>query len=94
MSGQGRAERERAARVTRASGERQGGVELAAAGKRYEASPIALEILEINRVFEMNKNRGTTILMPTTMADAMGNATAFAAAVQAAAQTDPDTTAE
>jgi len=94
MSRQAQAERERAARVTLASAERQVAVELAAAAKTYEASPIALQILQINRVFEMNKNRGTTILMPTTMADAMGNATAFAAAVQAAAQTDRDTTAE
>ena len=94
MSRQAQAERERAARVTLASAERQVAVELAAAAKTYEASPIALQILQINRVFEMNKNRGTTILMPTTMADAMGNATAFAAAVQAATQTGPDTPAE
>lgn len=94
MSRQAQAERERAARVTLASAERQVAVELAAAAKTYEASPIALQILQINRVFEMNKNRGTTILMPTTMADAMGNATAFAAAVQAATQTGSDTPAE
>ncbi|KXV34158.1 SPFH domain-containing protein [Gluconobacter thailandicus] len=94
MSRQAQAERERAARVTLASAERQVAVELAAAAKTYEASPIALQILQINRVFEMNKNRGTTILMPTTMADAMGNATAFAAAVQAATQAGSDSTAE
>ncbi len=90
MSRQAQAERERAARVTLASAERAVAVELAAAAKTYEASPIALQILQINRVFEMNKNRGTTILMPTTMADAMGSATAFAAAVQAATQTDSE----
>jgi regulator of protease activity HflC (stomatin/prohibitin superfamily) len=94
MSRQAQAERERAARVTLASAERQVAVELAAAAKTYEASPIALQILQINRVFEMNKNRGTTILMPTTMADAMGNATAFAAAVQAATQAGSDIAAE
>ncbi|WP_241009530.1 slipin family protein [Gluconobacter kondonii] len=82
MSRQAQAERERAARVTLASAEREVAHELAQAAKTYEASPIALQILQINRIFEMNKNRGTTILMPTTMADAMTSATAFAAAMQ------------
>ncbi|GBR32662.1 slipin family protein [Gluconobacter kondonii] len=82
MSRQAQAERERAARVTLASAEREVAHELAQAAKTYEAAPIALQILQINRIFEMNKNRGTTILMPTTMADAMTSATAFAAAMQ------------
>ena len=82
MSRQAQAERERAARVTLASADREVAHELALAAKTYEASPIALQILQINRIFEMNKNRGTTILMPTTMADSMTTATAFAAAMQ------------
>ena len=82
MSRQAQAERERGARVTLASAEREVAHELAEAAKTYEASPIALQILQINRVFEMNKNRGTTILMPTSMADSMATATAFAAALR------------
>jgi len=71
MSRQAQAEREKAARVTLASAERAVALELAEAAHTYEKTPIALQILQINRIFEMNKDRGTTILMPTTMADAM-----------------------
>lgn len=86
MSRQAQAEREKAARVTLASAERAVALELAEASKSYAANPIALQILQINRIFEMNKDRGTTILMPTTMADSMaGMATAVSTAMAAAA---------
>lgn len=91
MSRQAQAEREKAARVTLASAERAVALELAEAAKSYVESPVALQILQINRIFEMNKDRGTTILMPTTMADAMAGlgpslATAAAAAGAGATQ--------
>ncbi|GBR41033.1 SPFH/Band 7/PHB domain protein [Neoasaia chiangmaiensis NBRC 101099] len=77
MSRQAQAEREKAARVTLASAERAVALELAEAAKTYASTPIALQILQINRIFEMNKDRGTTILMPTTMADAMAGVAAI-----------------
>ena len=72
MSRQAQAEREKSARVTLASAERLMAIELEQAAATYDRCPTALQILQINRVFEMNKDRGATILMPTTMADAMG----------------------
>ena len=72
MSRQAQAEREKAARVTLASAERQVAIELEEAARTYDRSPTALQILQINRIYEMNKDRGATILLPTSMADAMG----------------------
>jgi hypothetical protein len=31
-----------------------------------------MQILQINRLYEMNKDRGATILIPTSMAESMG----------------------
>jgi regulator of protease activity HflC (stomatin/prohibitin superfamily) len=71
MSRQAQAEREKSARVTLASAERQVALELEAAARTYESNPTALQILQINRIYEMNKDRGATILLPTTMVDCM-----------------------
>ena len=71
MSRQAQAEREKSARVTLASAERLVAVELEEASRTYDRSPTALQILQINRIYEMNKDRGATILIPTSMAEAM-----------------------
>ncbi len=71
MSRQAQAEREKSARVTLASAERQVAIELEAAARTYDRSPTAMQILQINRIYEMNKDRGATILLPTTMADSL-----------------------
>ncbi len=71
MSRQAQAEREKSARVTLASAERLVAIELEEASRTYDRSPTALQILQINRIYEMNKDRGVTILLPTSMADAM-----------------------
>ncbi len=71
MSRQAQAEREKAARVTLASAERQVATELEEAARTYDRSPTAMQILQINRIYEMNKDRGATILLPTTMADSL-----------------------
>ncbi|WP_367159148.1 slipin family protein [Kozakia baliensis] len=91
MSRQAQAEREKAARVTLASAERAVALELSEAAKSYEASPVALQILQINRIFEMNKDRGTTILMPTTMADSMAGIAGLNIANLAAANSETET---
>lgn len=91
MSRQAQAEREKAARVTLASAERAVALELSEAAKSYAQNPIALQILQINRIFEMNKDRGTTILMPTTMADAMAGV--MGASVATAMSVAPETPA-
>lgn len=71
MSRQAQAEREKSARVTLASAERLVAAELEEAARTYNRSPTALQILQINRLYEMNKDRGATILIPTSMADSM-----------------------
>ena len=78
MSRQAQAEREKSARVTLASAERQVAIELEEASRTYDRSPTALQILQINRIYEMNKDRGATILIPTSMAEAMSRALATA----------------
>jgi hypothetical protein len=38
----------------------------------YAADPVALKLRQMNLVYEMNKERGTTILIPTELAAALG----------------------
>ncbi len=71
MSRQAQAEREKAARVTLASAERQVAIELEEAARTCDRSPTALQILQINRIYEMNRDRGATILILTSMAESL-----------------------
>ncbi|WP_428375019.1 SPFH domain-containing protein [Lichenicoccus sp.] len=93
MSRQAQAGRERMARVTLAAAEREVAIELEEAARAYDRSPTALQILQINRIYEMNKDRGATILLPTSMADSMARMLAPAVAMAAAqAPASPATT--
>jgi regulator of protease activity HflC (stomatin/prohibitin superfamily) len=88
MSRQAQAEREKQARVI------LGSAEAAIAGKFVEAAmtyadhPMALQLRAMNIIYETTKERGATILMPTSMVDSMNPAVALALArQQAPAQT-------
>jgi len=78
MSRQAQAEREKQARVI------LGSAEAAIAGKFVEAAmtyadhPAALQLRAMNIIYETTKERGTTILMPTSMVDSMNPAIALA----------------
>jgi regulator of protease activity HflC (stomatin/prohibitin superfamily) len=72
MSRQAQAERERDARVTLASAEQDIARQVLAAAELYAQNPIALQLRQMNLLYEMNKERGTTVLIPTDMASAMG----------------------
>jgi regulator of protease activity HflC (stomatin/prohibitin superfamily) len=72
MSRQAQAERERDARVTLASAEQAIARQVVAAAELYAQSPIALQLRQMNLLYEMNKDRGTTVLIPTDMASALG----------------------
>jgi len=80
MSRQAQAEREKQARVI------LGSAEAAIAGKFVEAAmtyadhPAALQLRAMNIIYETTKDRGTTILMPTSMVDSMNPAIALALA--------------
>jgi len=77
MSRQAQAEREKQARVI------LGSAEAAIAGKFVEASeiyaghPVALQLRAMNIIYETTKERGATILMPSSMVDSLNPAGAL-----------------
>jgi regulator of protease activity HflC (stomatin/prohibitin superfamily) len=82
MSRQAQAEREKDARVTLASAEQEIARQVLQAAMLYADNPVALQLRQMNLLYEMNKDRGTTVLIPTEMASALGAAAAFFQASQ------------
>jgi regulator of protease activity HflC (stomatin/prohibitin superfamily) len=82
MSRQAQAEREKDARVTLASAEQAIAEQILAAAKLYGSDPNALKLRQMNLLYEMNKERGTTVLIPTDMANSLGTVVALARATQ------------
>jgi regulator of protease activity HflC (stomatin/prohibitin superfamily) len=79
MSRQAQAEREKQARVILGSAEEEVAQRFVNAAQLYAASPEALQLRAMNIIYETTKERGATILMPTSMVDAMNpGAAAFA----------------
>ena len=79
MSRQAQAEREKQARVTLGSAEEEVAQKFVNAAKLYATNPEALQLRAMNIIYETTKERGATILMPTSMVDAMNpGAAAFA----------------
>ena len=76
MSRQAQAEREKDARVTLASAEKAIAEQILEAAKLYGSDPNALKLRQMNLLYEMNKDRGTTVLIPTDMANSLGTAAA------------------
>jgi regulator of protease activity HflC (stomatin/prohibitin superfamily) len=72
MSRQAQAEREKAARVTLASAEQEIARQVLEAAALYDSNPTALRLRQMNLLYEMNKERGTTVLIPTDMAASLG----------------------
>ena len=73
MSRQAQAERERDARVTLASAERDIARQVLEAAALYAANPHALALRQMNLLYEMNKDRGATVLIPTDLVTSLGN---------------------
>jgi len=78
MSRQAQAEREKQARVTLGSAEEEVAQKFVNAAKLYASHPEALQLRAMNIIYETTKERGATILMPTSMVDAMNPAVAMA----------------
>jgi len=79
MSRQAQAEREKQARVILGSAEEEVAQKFLNAAKLYATSPEALQLRAMNIIYETTKERGATILMPSSMVDAMNpGAAAFA----------------
>lgn len=82
MSRQAQAEREKDARVTLASAEKAIAEQILEAAKLYGSDPNALKLRQMNLLYEMNKERGTTVLIPTDMANSLGTVVALSRAIQ------------
>jgi regulator of protease activity HflC (stomatin/prohibitin superfamily) len=79
MSRQAQAERERQARVILGQAEEDVAQKFVNAAKLYAQNPEALQLRAMNIIYETTKERGITILMPSSMVDAMNpGAAAFA----------------
>ena len=91
MSRQAQAEREKEARVILGSAEAEIAAKFVEAAKTYGSDPAALHLRAMNIVYETTKERGATILMPTSMVDSMSVAlpAAFAEQSRAAAASSP-----
>ncbi|HEY1720118.1 MAG TPA: slipin family protein [Magnetospirillaceae bacterium] len=71
MSRQAQAERERQARVILGTAEEEIAQKFLNAAKLYENNPVALQLRAMNIIYETTKERGATILLPTSLVDFM-----------------------
>jgi regulator of protease activity HflC (stomatin/prohibitin superfamily) len=74
MSRQAQAEREKEARVILGSAEAEVAQKFVDASRLYAENPVALHLRAMNIIYETTKERGTTILLPTSMVDSMNTA--------------------
>ncbi len=84
MSRQAQAEREKQARVILGSAEAAIASQFVEAASIYAGHPWALQLRAMNIIYETTKERGATILMPTSMVDSMNPSTATLGLVLAA----------
>jgi regulator of protease activity HflC (stomatin/prohibitin superfamily) len=92
MSRQAQAEREKAARVILGSAEEEIAQKFLNAANTYGRDPVALQLRAMNIIYETTKERGATILIPSSMVDSMNVAGVLGvtgAAARAAAPTLP-----
>jgi regulator of protease activity HflC (stomatin/prohibitin superfamily) len=88
MSRQAQAEREKQARVILGSAEAEIAAKFVEAAKTYAGDPAALHLRAMNIIYETTKERGATILIPTSMVDSMS------VALPAALMSQSDATAQ
>jgi len=78
MSRQAQAEREKQARIILGAAEAEIAAKFVEAAKIYADQPTALQLRAMNIIYETTKERGTTILIPSSMVDSMNPAAALA----------------
>jgi regulator of protease activity HflC (stomatin/prohibitin superfamily) len=71
MSRQAQAEREKAARVILGSSEEEVARKFLEAAKIYGRDPVALQLRAMNIIYETTKERGSTVLIPSSMVDSL-----------------------
>src|SRR5581483_5244503 len=84
MSRQAQAEREKQARVILGSAEAAIAGRFVEAAEIYAGHPVALQLRAMNIIYETTKERGATILMPTSMVDSLNPSVATLALTLAA----------
>jgi regulator of protease activity HflC (stomatin/prohibitin superfamily) len=83
MSRQAQAEREKQARVILGSAEVEIAGQFVEAAKLYADNPAALQLRAMNIIYETTKERGATILIPSSMVDSLNPPSALAVAALA-----------
>jgi regulator of protease activity HflC (stomatin/prohibitin superfamily) len=83
LSRQAQADAERKARVLLGEAEKEVARKFVEAAEIYAAVPAAMQLRAMNIIYETTKERGATILMPTTMVDSMNPAAAASLGLQA-----------
>jgi regulator of protease activity HflC (stomatin/prohibitin superfamily) len=91
MSRQAQAEREKQARVILGSAEAEIAGKFVEAAAIYAGHPVALQLRAMNIIYETTKERGATILMPTSMVDSLNPSVAtLGLAVSSASLHEPE----
>ncbi|HEY4985676.1 MAG TPA: slipin family protein [Bradyrhizobium sp.] len=93
MSRQAQAEREKQARVILGSAEAAIAGKFVEAADIYSGHPVALQLRAMNIIYETTKERGATILMPSSMVDSL-NPSAATLAFALAGKAGPDLSQE
>ncbi len=83
MSRQAQAEREKQARIILGTAEAEIAGKFVEAARIYAQQPDALQLRAMNIIYETTKERGTTILIPTSMVDSMNPSSAVALSIAA-----------
>ena len=83
MSRQAQAEREKQARIILGAAEAEIAGKFVEAAKIYGNHPAALQLRAMNIIYETTKERGATILIPSSMVDSMNPSAALAVALGA-----------
>jgi regulator of protease activity HflC (stomatin/prohibitin superfamily) len=91
MSRQAQAEREKEARVILGSAEAEIAQKFVDAARIYGENPVAVHLRAMNIIYETTKERGTTILLPTSMVDSMTAALPLALGAHEGATTSSPT---
>jgi regulator of protease activity HflC (stomatin/prohibitin superfamily) len=71
MSRQAQAEREKEARVILGSAEAEIAAKFLEAASTYGSNPVALQLRAMNIIYEATKERGSTVLIPSSMVDSL-----------------------
>lgn len=90
MSRRAQAERERQARIILSGAEVEIADRFAEAAMRYRHDPIALQLRSLNLLYEGMKERGSIMVVPSSMADSMGTASYAGLAALANTEIPPE----